>query len=140
MIYRVFFNMWQKRPPINIFYLYRNGKMGSQKETLSIFTLECIFCKIGRFSNFHFQEKILNKWPHVAYRKKTNILLLQFAKKKKWPHVAYRKKTNILLLQFAQKKMQADVFKIMPTGRSKKWIIKKHTCILESEFSFCPIP
>ena len=36
--------------------------------------------RIGPFSNFLFQEIIMNKWPHVAYRKKTPILLLlQFA-------------------------------------------------------------
>ena len=73
--------MWQKRPPINIFYLYRNGKMGCQKETLSIFTLECICCRIGPLSNFHFQEKILNKWPHVAYRKKLTFFFYNLPKK-----------------------------------------------------------
>ena len=34
------------------------------------------------------------------------------------------KKTTILLLQFA-KKLQVDIFKIVPTGRSQKCIIKK---------------
>ena len=46
------------------FHLYRNGKTlktDCQKKTWSTFTLECIFRKIGLFSNVHFQEKIMNK-------------------------------------------------------------------------------
>ena len=42
-----------------------------------------LFCKIGPFSNFRCQEKRINKRSHVAYRKTTIILLLQFAKNRK---------------------------------------------------------
>ena len=65
------------------FHLYRNGKTlktGGQKKKQYTFTLECIFHKIGPFSNFHYKQKVTNKWPCVAYRKNKPCLRLQFKK------------------------------------------------------------
>ena len=74
-------------------------KDGSSKENMvNIHTEVRFFGKIGPFSNFQFQEELMSKLPHVSYRKKTTIILLQ-----------------------------VDIFKITPTGRSQKRVIKKHT-------------
>ena len=60
------------------------------------------FGKIGPFSNFQFQEKIMSKLPHIAYRKKN-----------------YYSSSTIC------KKSHVNIFKITHTGRSQKRIIKK---------------
>ena len=99
--------------------MYRHDKIlktDFQKKTWSIFTLECIFRKIGPFSNFRFQEKLMNKWPHVAYKKQPIILLLQIANK-----------------------LQVDIFKITPRGRSQQQVIKKNPLCI-SLVAINPLP
>ena len=75
----------QRKPHIIIFICIKMTRHYKRvvKKTRSISILDCIFRRIGPFSNFHFQEKkIMNKWPHVAFRF-FYIIILQFAKSHK---------------------------------------------------------
>ena len=51
----------------------RHAKGVVKEDKKYIFTLECIFCKIGPFSDYHFKQKVTNKRPCVTYLKKTPL-------------------------------------------------------------------
>ena len=58
---------------VSCVYKWQDVIDGLSKIKLYILRLECTFRKMGPFLNVDFKQKVINKWPCVAYHKKVDI-------------------------------------------------------------------